>query len=68
MNHAGYATLADSAGVSVRRASHFIRARTAKILGDRWTNWRPAAVTKLAQLNDYINFSDSAARKMVGKK
>ncbi len=66
MNHAGYATLADMQEYQFG-ALYLSGAERQKILGDRWTNWRPAAGQSWHSFNDYINFSDSAAGKMVGK-
>lgn len=68
MNHAGYATLADMQEYQFG-ALYLSGAERQKILGDRWTNWRPAVGQSWHSFNDYINFSDSAAQeKMVGKK
>ncbi|MFX7125285.1 alpha-amylase family glycosyl hydrolase, partial [Acinetobacter baumannii] len=41
MNHAGYATLADMQEYQFG-ALYLSGAERQKILGDRWTNWRPA--------------------------
>lgn len=68
MNHAGYATLADMQEYQFG-ALYLSGAERQKILGDRWTNWRPAAGQSWHSFNDYINFSDSAAwEKWWGKK
>ncbi|EAY7430441.1 alpha-amylase, partial [Salmonella enterica] len=68
MNHAGYATLADMQEYQFG-ALYLSGAERQKILGDRWTNWRPTAGQSWHSFNDYINFSDSAAwEKWWGKK
>ncbi|PWD20537.1 alpha-amylase, partial [Salmonella enterica] len=68
MNHAGYATLADMQEYQFG-ALYLSGAERQKILGNRWTNWRPAAGQSWHSFNDYINFSDSAAwEKWWGKK
>ncbi|SUH34149.1 alpha-amylase [Salmonella enterica subsp. enterica] len=64
----GYATLADMQEYQFG-ALYLSGAERQKILGDRWTNWRPAAGQSWHSFNDYINFSDSAAwEKWWGKK
>lgn len=60
MNHAGYATLADMQTFQFG-ALYLNEAERKKILGERWTDWRPTGNQTWHSFNDYINFSDKAA-------
>lgn len=60
MNHTGYATLADMQEFGFG-ALYLSDEERQKILGERWTDWKPAAGQNWHSFNDYINFSDKAA-------
>jgi alpha-amylase len=60
MNHTGYATLADMQEFQFG-ALYLQGDELKKTLGDRWTDWKPAAGQSWHSFNDYINFSDKAA-------
>ncbi|XHA16851.1 alpha-amylase [Citrobacter farmeri] len=60
MNHTGYATLADMQEYQFG-ALYLSGNELKKTLGDRWTDWKPAAGQSWHSFNDYINFSDKAA-------
>lgn len=60
MNHTGYATLADMQEYQFG-ALYLSGDELKKTLGDRWTDWIPAAGQSWHSFNDYINFSDKAA-------
>ena len=60
MNHPGYATLADMQ--TYLFGSLYLSPEEAqKTLGERWTDWRPAAGQNWHSFNDYINFGDKTA-------
>ncbi|MBK0002486.1 alpha-amylase [Erwinia sp. S38] len=68
MNHAGYATLADMQTYQFG-ALYLNEPERGKILGERWTDWQPAAGQNWHSFNDYINFSDKTAwQNWWGKK
>jgi len=68
MNHTGYATLADMQRYQFG-ALYLNEKERRKILGERWTNWQPAAGQNWHSFNDFINFSDKKAwQKWWGKK
>lgn len=68
MNHAGYATLADMQRYQFG-ALYLSEKERRDILGERWTDWRPAVGQNWHSFNDFINFSDKAAwQKWWGKK
>lgn len=60
MNHTGYATLADMQEYQFG-ALYLKGDELKKTLGDRWTDWKPAAGQSWHSFNDYINFSDKAS-------
>ncbi|MEQ4449992.1 alpha-amylase [Kosakonia sp. YIM B13605] len=60
MNHTGYATLADMQTFQFG-ALYLKDEERKKILGEHWTDWRPAAGQSWHSFNDYINFSDKNA-------
>ncbi|WP_436857315.1 alpha-amylase [Citrobacter tructae] len=60
MNHTGYATLADMQEFNFG-ALYLSGDELKKTLGERWTDWKPAAGQTWHSFNDYINFSDKAA-------
>lgn len=60
MNHTGYATLADMQTFGFG-ALYLKEGEREKILGQHWTDWRPAAGQSWHSFNDYINFSDKTA-------
>ena len=60
MNHTGYATLADMQEFNFG-ALYLSGDDLKKTLGERWTDWKPAAGQTWHSFNDYINFSDKAA-------
>ena len=60
MNHTGYATLADMQEYQFG-ALYLSGDELKKTLGERWTDWKPAAGQSWHSFNDYINFSDKAA-------
>ncbi|AKL14576.1 TPA: alpha-amylase [Kluyvera intermedia] len=60
MNHTGYATLADMQEYQFG-ALYIEGAERKKVLGDRWTDWRPGPGQSWHSFNDFINFSDKAA-------
>ena len=60
MNHAGYATLADMQAYQFG-ALYLSGDELKHTLGERWTDWKPAAGQSWHSFNDYINFSDKAA-------
>ncbi|KGB05897.1 alpha-amylase [Enterobacteriaceae bacterium ATCC 29904] len=60
MNHTGYATLADMQAFQFG-ALYLKGDEQKKILGEHWTDWKPAAGQSWHSFNDYINFSDKAA-------
>ncbi|WP_260861937.1 alpha-amylase [Citrobacter sp. Marseille-Q6884] len=60
MNHTGYATLADMQAYQFG-ALYLSGDELKQTLGERWTDWRPAAGQSWHSFNDYINFSDKAA-------
>ncbi|MDV2861580.1 alpha-amylase [Phytobacter ursingii] len=60
MNHTGYATLADMQEYQFG-ALYVEGAERKKVLGDRWTDWRPGPGQSWHSFNDFINFSDKAA-------
>ncbi|EHE9875642.1 alpha-amylase [Escherichia coli] len=57
MNHTGYATLADMQEYQFG-ALYLAGNELKKTLGDRWSDWKPAAGQTWHSFNDYINFSD----------
>ncbi|MEX3087884.1 alpha-amylase [Escherichia coli] len=57
MNHSGYATLADMQEYQFG-ALYLSGDELKKTLGDRWSDWKPAAGQTWHSFNDYINFSD----------
>jgi len=59
MNHTGYATLADMQEYQFG-ALYLSGDELKKTLGERWTDWKPAAGQSWHSFNDYINFSDKA--------
>ena len=59
MNHTGYATLADMQEYQFG-ALYLKGDELKKILGEHWTDWKPAADQNWHSFNDYINFSDKA--------
>lgn len=59
MNHTGYATLADMQEYQFG-ALYLSGDELKKTLGERWTDWQPAAGQSWHSFNDYINFSDKA--------
>ncbi|WET40801.1 alpha-amylase [Citrobacter enshiensis] len=68
MNHSGYATLADMQEYQFG-ALYLSGDELKKTLGERWTDWKPAAGQSWHSFNDYINFGDKAAwEKWWGKK
>nr|WP_314418074.1 alpha-amylase [uncultured Erwinia sp.] len=68
MNHAGYATLADMQSYEFG-ALYLNDEERRKILGERWTDWKPAAGQNWHSFNDYINFGDKTAwQNWWGKK
>ncbi len=60
INHTGYATLADMQTYQFG-ALYLKDDERKKILGEHWTDWRPAAGQSWHSFNDYINFSDKSA-------
>lgn len=60
MNHTGYATLADMQTYQFG-ALYLKEDERRKILGEHWTDWKPAAGQTWHSFNDYINFSDKTA-------
>ncbi|MBN6045592.1 alpha-amylase [Citrobacter sp. ku-bf4] len=60
MNHTGYATLADMQEYQFG-ALYLAGDELTKTLGERWTDWKPAAGQSWHSFNDYINFSDKPA-------
>lgn len=59
MNHTGYATLADMQ--EYQFGTLYLSGDELKnTLGERWTDWKPAAGQSWHSFNDYINFSDKA--------
>lgn len=62
MNHAGYATLADMQAYQFG-ALYLSGDELKHTLGEHWTDWKPAAGQSWHSFNDYINFSDKAARE-----
>lgn len=60
MNHVGYATLADMQAYQFG-ALYLSGDELKQTLGERWTDWKPAAGQSWHSFNDYINFSDKAA-------
>ncbi|MGV3815552.1 alpha-amylase [Citrobacter freundii] len=59
MNHTGYATLADMQEYQFG-ALYLSGDELKNTLGERWTDWKPAAGQSWHSFNDYINFSDKA--------
>ena len=59
MNHTGYATLADMQEYHFG-ALYLSGDELKNTLGERWTEWKPAAGQSWHSFNDYINFSDKA--------
>ncbi|ELP8982055.1 alpha-amylase [Escherichia coli] len=57
MNHTGYATLADMQEYQFG-ALYLSGDEVKKTLGERWSDWKPAAGQTWHSFNDYINFSD----------
>ncbi|HAM4835804.1 TPA: alpha-amylase [Escherichia coli] len=57
MNHTGYATLADMQEYQFG-ALYLSGDEVKKTLGERWSDWEPAAGQTWHSFNDYINFSD----------
>ena len=57
MNHTGYATLADMQEYQFG-ALYLSGDELKNTLGERWTDWKPAAGQSWHSFNDYINFSD----------
>ncbi|HBN7514067.1 TPA: alpha-amylase [Escherichia coli] len=57
MNHTGYATLADMQEYQFG-ALYLSGDELTKTLGERWSDWKPAAGQTWHSFNDYINFSD----------
>lgn len=60
MNHTGYATLADMQEYQFG-ALYLSGDELKKTLGERWTDWKPAAGQSWHSFNDYINFGDKTA-------
>lgn len=60
MNHTGYATLADMQEFQFG-ALYLNASEREKVLGQRWSDWRPTGNQTWHSFNDYINFSDNAA-------
>ncbi|PTA97162.1 alpha-amylase [Kluyvera sp. Nf5] len=60
MNHTGYATLADMQEFQFG-ALYVQGEERKKVLGERWTDWRPGPGQSWHSFNDFINFSDKAA-------
>ncbi|WP_437887838.1 alpha-amylase [Phytobacter sp. V91] len=60
MNHTGYATLADMQEYQFG-ALYVQGEERKKILGERWTDWRPGPGQSWHSFNDLINFSDKSA-------
>ena len=60
MNHTGYATLADMQTYDFG-ALYLNGDERTRILGKRWTDWKPGPGQTWHSFNDYINFSDAAA-------
>jgi len=60
MNHTGYATLADMQEYQFG-ALYVQGEERKKILGERWTDWRPGPGQSWHSFNDFINFSDKTA-------
>ncbi len=60
MNHTGYATLADMQEYQFG-ALYVQGEERKKVLGERWTDWRPGPGQSWHSFNDFINFSDKAA-------
>ncbi|WP_318364594.1 alpha-amylase [Enterobacter sp.] len=60
VNHTGYATLADMQQYQFG-ALYVQGEERKKVLGERWTDWKPAAGQNWHSFNDYINFSDKNA-------
>ncbi len=68
MNHTGYATLADMQEYQFG-ALYLSGDEVKKTLGERWSDWKPAAGQTWHSFNDYINFSDKTGwDKWWGKK
>jgi alpha-amylase len=67
MNHTGYATLADMQEYQFG-ALYVEGEERKKVLGDRWTDWRPGPGQSWHSFNDFINFSDKAAWETGGVK
>ena len=59
MNHTGYATLADMQEYQLG-VLYLSGDELKNTLGERWTDWKPAAGQSWHSFNDYINFSDKA--------
>ena len=59
MNHTGYATLADMQEYQFG-VLYLSGDELKNTLGERWTDWKPAAGQSWHSFNDYINFSDKA--------
>ena len=59
MNHTGYATLADMQEYQFG-ALYLSGDELKNTLGERWSDWKPAAGQSWHSFNDYINFSDKA--------
>ncbi|ENT2252824.1 alpha-amylase [Escherichia coli] len=57
MNHTGYATLVDMQEYQFG-ALYLSGDEVKKTLGERWSDWKPAAGQTWHSFNDYINFSD----------
>ena len=68
MNHTGYATLADMQAFQF--GSLYIQGdELKKILGERWTNWKPRKGQSWHGFNDYVNFGDKKGwERWWGKK
>lgn len=60
INHTGYATLADMQQYQFG-ALYVQGEERKKVLGEHWTDWKPAAGQNWHSFNDYINFSDKNA-------
>lgn len=60
INHTGYATLADMQQYQFG-ALYVQGEERRKVLGEHWTDWKPAAGQNWHSFNDYINFSDKNA-------
>ncbi|EJM1980818.1 alpha-amylase [Escherichia coli] len=68
MNHTGYATLTDMQEFQFG-ALYLSGDELTKTLGERWSDWKPAAGQTWHSFNDYINFSDKTGwDKWWGKK